>query len=72
LRINIQDTGVGVAPENLEHLFEPFFTTKKNGAGLGLAISQRIALEHHGLIHVQSDPGKGSRFSLSLPAFTAA
>jgi signal transduction histidine kinase len=72
LRINIQDTGVGVAPENLEHLFEPFFTTKKNGAGLGLAISQRIALEHHGMIHVQSDPGKGSRFSLSLPAFTAA
>ena len=72
LRINIQDTGVGIAPENLERLFEPFFTTKKNGTGLGLAISQRIALEHHGMIHVQSDPGKGSRFSLSLPAFTAA
>ena len=62
LRINIQDTGVGIAPENLEHLFEPFFTTKKNGTGLGLAISQRIALEHHGMIHVQSDPGKGSTF----------
>ena len=72
LRINIQDTGVGIAPENLEHLFEPFFTTKKNGTGLGLAISQRIALEHHGSIRVQSEPGKGSRFSLSLPAFTAA
>jgi signal transduction histidine kinase len=72
LRINIQDTGVGIAPENLERLFEPFFTTKRNGTGLGLAISQRIALEHHGQIHVQSDPGKGSRFSLSLPAFTAA
>jgi len=72
LRINIQDTGVGIAPENLEHLFEPFFTTKKNGTGLGLAISQRIALEHHGVIHVQSDSGKGSTFSLSLPPFTAA
>ena len=72
LRINIQDTGVGIAPENLERLFEPFFTTKTNGTGLGLAISQRIALEHHGSIRVQSEPGKGSRFSLSLPAFNAA
>ena len=72
LRINIQDTGVGIAPENLGRLFEPFFTTKKNGTGLGLAISQRIALEHHGSIRVQGEPGKGSTFSLSLPAFTAA
>jgi signal transduction histidine kinase len=72
LRINIQDTGVGIAPENLRRLFEPFFTTKTNGTGLGLAISQRIALEHHGSIRVQSEPGKGSRFSLSLPAFNAA
>jgi signal transduction histidine kinase len=72
LRINIQDTGVGIAPENLERLFEPFFTTKIHGTGLGLAISQRIALEHHGSIRVQSEPGKGSTFSLSLPAFTAA
>ncbi len=71
LRINIQDTGVGIAPEHLDRLFEPFFTTKKNGTGLGLAISQRIALEHRGLIHVQSDLGKGSRFSLLLPAFAA-
>jgi signal transduction histidine kinase len=72
LWINIQDTGVGIAPENLERLFEPFFTTKRNGTGLGLAISHRIVLEHHGLLRVQSDPGKGSTFSLSLPAFTAA
>jgi signal transduction histidine kinase len=70
LRINIQDTGVGIAPENLGRLFEPFFTTKIHGTGLGLAISQRIALEHHGSIRVQSEPGKGSTFSLSLPAFT--
>ena len=72
LRIVIQDTGVGIVPENLPHLFEPFFTTKKNGTGLGLAISRRIALEHHGVIHVHSEPGKGSRFSLLLPAFAAA
>jgi two-component system, NtrC family, nitrogen regulation sensor histidine kinase GlnL len=72
VRVNIQDTGVGIAPENLGRLFEPFFTTKKNGTGLGLAISQRIALEHQGMIHVQSDPGKGSQFSLSLPVIAAA
>ena len=40
--IHIQDTGMGITPENLAHLFEPFFTTKKNGTGLGLSISRRI------------------------------
>jgi signal transduction histidine kinase len=69
LQIRIQDTGVGIAPENLERLFEPFFTTKRNGTGLGLAVSHRIVLEHRGGIRVQSDPGKGSMFILSLPAF---
>jgi signal transduction histidine kinase len=68
LKIHIQDTGVGVAPENLGRLFEPFFTTKKNGTGLGLAISKRIALEHQGEIHLQSAVNQGSTFTLSLPA----
>jgi len=71
-QVIIQDTGVGIAPENLKRLFEPFFTTKKHGTGLGLAISHRIVLEHHGTIQVQSDPGKGSRFRLSFPPFAAA
>jgi len=68
MRIHIQDTGVGIKPENLGRLFEPFFTTKKNGTGLGLAISQRIAHEHHGVIQVQSSLNAGTTFSLSLPA----
>ncbi len=68
VKIKIQDTGTGIAPENLTHLFEPFFTTKKNGTGLGLAISHRIVLEHHGTIEVQSETDKGSTFSISLPA----
>jgi signal transduction histidine kinase len=68
LKIKIQDTGSGIAPENLARLFEPFFTTKKNGTGLGLAICQRIAQEHHGKIEVQSEISKGSTFSISLPA----
>jgi len=72
LRIHIQDTGVGIAQENLRHLFEPFFTTKKNGTGLGLAISQRIIHEHHGTIQAQSEVSHGSTFSLSLPAHPTA
>ena len=69
LKIKIQDTGVGISPENLERLFEPFFTTKKNGTGLGLSITRRVALEHNGTVEVQSETGKGSTFSISLPVF---
>jgi signal transduction histidine kinase len=67
VKIKIQDTGTGIARENLARMFEPFFTTKKNGTGLGLAISHRIVLEHHGAIQVQSEMNKGSTFSISLP-----
>lgn len=70
LRIHIQDTGVGIARENLGRLFEPFFTTKKNGTGLGLAISQRIAHEHQGAIQAQGEVNRGSTFSFSLPVFS--
>ena len=67
LKIHIQDTGLGIARENLARLFEPFFTTKVNGTGLGLAITRRIVLEHQGSIEVQSEIAKGSTFTLSLP-----
>jgi signal transduction histidine kinase len=68
LKIFFQDTGPGIAPENLVRLFEPFFTTKKNGTGLGLAISRRVAEEHQGQIEVTSEPGHGAVFILTLPA----
>ena len=68
LKIFIRDTGAGITPENFEHLFETFFTTKKHGTGLGLSISRRMVEEHHGTIEVQSDPGRGSTFSIVLPA----
>jgi two-component system sensor histidine kinase HydH len=71
LKIHIQDTGVGVAQENLGRLFEPFFTTKKHGTGLGLAISKSVALEHHGAIEVRSEIAKGSTFTLTLPVSDA-
>ncbi len=67
LKIFIRDSGSGIKPENLSRLFEPFFTTKKNGTGLGLAICQRIVEEHRGKIEVQSEPGQGSTFIVSLP-----
>jgi signal transduction histidine kinase len=70
LKIHVQDSGMGIARENLARVFEPFFTTKKNGTGLGLAISRRIALEHQGAIEVTSQPRKGSRFTLSLPVLS--
>jgi signal transduction histidine kinase len=57
---------MGITQENLTHLFEPFFTTKKNGTGLGLSITRRIVEEHRGVIEVQSEPGRGSTFIISL------
>ena len=68
MKIEIRDTGVGIASENLERLFEPFFTTKKNGTGLGLAICHRIIREHQGSIQVHSEAGKSSTFSIWLVA----
>ena len=68
LQLCIQDSGPGIPPENLPRLFEAFFTTKKDGTGLGLAICQRVVEEHHGTIEVQSEIGRGTTFTLSLPA----
>ena len=71
VKIQIQDTGTGIAPENASRLFEPFFTTKKNGTGLGLAICQRIIQEHRGIILAESEAGRGSTFSVHLPVNAA-
>ena len=64
----VSDTGPGIDPRNLGKIFNPFFTTKGGGTGLGLSISQRIVHYHKGFIEVRSAPGKGSTFSLFLPA----
>jgi two-component system sensor histidine kinase HydH len=70
VRVIVADTGVGIEPDHIERMFEPFFTTKANGTGLGLPITKRIVQEHNGLITVQSEPKKGTTFSILLPAGT--
>lgn len=69
LLLHIADRGAGIAPEHLGQIFEPFFTTKDpgKGRGLGLAVCQRLISEAGGRIDVQSAPGGGSCFTLSLP-----
>jgi signal transduction histidine kinase len=71
-RVTIEDTGVGIPAENMPHLFEPFFTTKPEGTGLGLAITQRIIHEHRGQIDVESRPGHGTSFIVTLPLSSTA
>ncbi len=65
--IAVADHGPGIAPEVRQNLFVPFVTTKERGSGLGLAISQRIVEEMAGRIEVESQPGRGTTFSVFLP-----
>jgi len=67
VEITVLDRGQGVAVEHREQIFNPFFTTKPTGVGLGLAISARIVGEHGGVIRVDSEPGRGAAFTVSLP-----
>jgi signal transduction histidine kinase len=65
--IEVQDSGCGIPPENLDKIFEPFFSTIKNGSGLGLAVSYGIIRNHQGELTVESQPGKGACFIITLP-----
>ncbi len=70
VRVEIEDTGTGIAPEYVSRIFEPGFTTKgeRVGMGLGLLITQQIIDRHQGSIAVRSTPGRGTTFTVSLPA----
>ncbi len=67
--VSISDTGKGIAPEHVSKIFDPFFTTKAvgEGTGLGLSISHGIIIRHGGTLTVDSRPGQGATFSVSLP-----
>jgi signal transduction histidine kinase len=67
IRLSITDTGRGIPRENLDRIFEPYFTTKTGGTGLGLALTHRIVLEHHGTIRAENVSGGGARFVIELP-----
>jgi two-component system sensor histidine kinase PilS (NtrC family) len=67
LRLRVDDTGEGIAAADLGHVFEPFFSTKLDGTGLGLALVHRVVQDHGGDIDVQSRPGVGTSFTVTLP-----
>jgi len=78
LRVRVSDEGVGIAPEDLPHIFDTAYRVpearsfRRKGSGLGLAIVKRIVEQHSGEIRVQSQPGEGTTFTFSLPAYRPA
>lgn len=71
VRIALTDKGVGIPPEHLDRIFDPYFSSKQGGSGLGLAIAYSIIKKHDGLITVDSEVGRGSTFTIHLPAAPA-
>ncbi|HYQ48447.1 MAG TPA: ATP-binding protein, partial [Thermodesulfovibrionales bacterium] len=65
--IDFEDTGTGIAPEDLNRIFDPLYTTEDKGMGLGLAVSYRIIKKLNGGMAAESEPGKGTRFVITLP-----
>ena len=67
VQVEVRDNGIGIPPENLEHIFDPFFTSKDEGSGLGLAVSHQIVQEHGGYVTVESTVGQGTSFFVQVP-----
>lgn len=72
VRVEIADTGAGIPAEYLHRVFGPFFTTKEGGTGLGLSVSRQIVAAHGGELGVESQEGRGSRFTIRLPMVPSA
>jgi signal transduction histidine kinase len=68
VQVSFQDSGPGIAPEDLEKIFQPFFSTKAKGLGFGLAICQMIVEKHGGMIKARSKQGKGTTLIVRLPS----
>jgi signal transduction histidine kinase len=66
-RIEVTDSGRGIAPEDISKVFEPYYSTKETGTGLGLAIVKKAVDDHHGSISVKSKVGEGTTFTITLP-----
>ena len=67
IMVDVEDTGIGIPPENLQKIFDLYFTTKEKGSGIGLSMVYRIVQLHDGEVEVQSTPGRGTRFRLVFP-----
>ena len=67
IAISVTDTGEGISAENMKKLFQPLFTTKAKGIGLGLVVCKKLVEANGGRIVVESEPGKGTNFSVVLP-----
>ncbi|MEK6611035.1 MAG: ATP-binding protein, partial [Gemmatimonadota bacterium] len=70
--VDVADTGVGIAPENIDRILKPFFSTKPYGTGLGLALVARVVASHGGRVWVESEVGRGTVFHLRFPVRAAA
>ena len=68
IKVEVEDTGKGINPENLHNIFNPFYSTKESSLGLGLPIVHKIITSHRGKIEVDNHPGKGVNFIITLPA----
>ena len=68
IEIAVEDNGVGIPADVQPRLFDPFFSTKESGSGLGLALTQQIVRDHGGNLRVDSAVGRGTTFTLSVPA----
>jgi signal transduction histidine kinase len=68
IRLHVTDTGVGIAPEDMDRIFDPYYSTRPGGTGLGLPTVRRIVQEHGGALEVHSEVGRGTRFTIHLPA----
>jgi C4-dicarboxylate-specific signal transduction histidine kinase len=69
VRVAIRDTGIGIPPENMHKIYDPLFTTKAKGIGLGLALSKKLVEANHASIEIESEVGKGSTFTVTLPVY---
>ena len=67
VQIDVEDTGQGIAPEQLDKIFDLFLSTKEGGTGVGLTIVKQVIEGHGGRVNVESKPGQGTKFSISLP-----
>jgi len=66
VKVEVEDTGVGIQPSDTDRVFNPFYTTRDSGTGLGLALAHKIVEDHGGSISFQSVPGRGTTFTIVL------